>query len=107
MKRGDIVVASEKGPYAGKPRPWLVLQNSAFLDQPSSITVCVITSEAMPSAFRVAVMPDPRNNLRDASVVLLDKILTLRESAIDSIVGSLDDGAMTQVDEAARLWLNL
>ena len=107
MQRGDIVIASEKGPYAGKPRPWLVLQNSAFLDRPSSITVCMITSDAMPSAFRIAVMPDDRNNLLDASVVLLDKILTIRDVAVDTVIGSLDDGAMTRVDDAARLWLNL
>lgn len=107
MKRGSVVIAAERGSYAGKPRPWLVVQNGEMLDDPASVTVCAISSEAMGASFRVAVQPSPANGLNQPSLILADKILTLRFESIDRVAGEMDDATMRLVDAELRFWLDL
>lgn len=107
MKRGDVVIAGERGSFAGKPRSWLVLQADDFLDEPSSITVAMISSTADPAMFRVSVLPTATNGLEETSFVLADKIVTLRATSIVRIAGSIDRSAMIQVENAVRMWLDL
>ncbi len=102
-----IVIAAERGSYAGKPRPWLIVQNDAFLDDPASITVCAISSDEPNSSFRVVVSPTPENGLTHLSNVLIDKIVTIRASAIDKIAGQIGAASMKRVDSELRLWLDL
>jgi mRNA interferase MazF len=101
------VIAAERGSCAGKPRPWLVVQNGEMLDDPASVTVCAISGEAMAASFRVAVNPSPANGLDKPSLILADKLLTLRSQSIDGVVGELDDATMRQVDAELRFWLDL
>ena len=107
MKRGAIVVAAERGAFSGKPRPWLVIQGEAFLDEGATVTVCMISAGSEPSYFRIAVAPSRENGLVEPSTILADKILTLRARSIDKILGQLEPGAMARLDDALRLWLDL
>ncbi|HEX7709737.1 MAG TPA: type II toxin-antitoxin system PemK/MazF family toxin [Sphingomonadaceae bacterium] len=107
MKRGSVVIAAERGSFAGKPCPWLVVQNSDLLDDPVSITVCAISSDAVEASFRVAVAPTPANGLDRPSLVLIDKITTLRRESIDQVAGEIDTAIMRRVDAEIRFWLDL
>lgn len=107
MKRGSVVIAAERGSYAGKPRPWLIIQNPEMLDSASSITVCAISADAMAASFRVPVEPSAANGLDKPSLVLVDKIITLRAESIDRILGEIEESAMRQVDAELRFWLDL
>lgn len=101
------MIAAEKGAFTGKPRPWVVVQNTALLEDPRSITVCAISSDERLASFRIPVLPTETNGLRLPSLVLGDKLTTIRSESIDRIAGELDPAAMRAVDEALRLWLDL
>lgn len=92
---------------AGKPRPWLVLQNALFLDQPSTVTVCMISATAAPAVFRIPAAPDAVNGLTEVSTICIDKIVTLRLASITAIAGQLNAELLSRVDDALRLWLDL
>jgi mRNA interferase MazF len=107
LNRGSVVVAAEKGAFSGKPRPWLVIQNRHYLEPGSSLTVCMISSEVAPAFNRIAVSPTMQNGLEELSMVLVDKILTLRGQSVSRVIGQMDDSTMWRVDQALRLWLDL
>jgi mRNA interferase MazF len=107
LNRGSVVIAAERGSYAGKPRPWLVVQRGTLLDEPASITVCAISSDERTASFRVPILPTRGNGLQSPSVVLIDKIMTIRGVSIDRVIGELDASTMRRVDEELRFWLDL
>jgi mRNA interferase MazF len=107
LKRGSIVIAGEKGPFSGKPRPWLVIQRTRFLDPASSVTVCAISASAHEAEFRIPLLPSKQNGLEQASRILVDKLLTVRGDSIEREIGVADETTMARVDEALRLWLDL
>lgn len=59
------------------------------------------------AVFRIAITADGANGLDQDSVVLVDKVVTLRVGAIVRRVGGLSSAAMVQVDHALRRWLDL
>jgi mRNA interferase MazF len=108
VKRGDVVVAAERGRLTSKPRPWLVVQSDIFNDHHSSFTAALITSQISNSPlFRIEVTPNADNGLTENSVVQTDKLATLSRDSISHRIGSLDLSLMDKVDEAMRLWLQL
>jgi mRNA interferase MazF len=107
LKRGSVVIAAERGSYAGKPRPWLIIQNAEMLENASSITACAISSDAMEASFRIALDATPNNGLERRSLVLVDKIITLRAESIVREAGAIDEDTMRAVDAELRFWLDL
>lgn len=107
MKRGTIVLAAERGQYTRKPRPWLVVQNTEMLDNPSSVTVCAISTDQRAATFRVPVAPSAENGLDRPSTILPDKILTIRSESIVGELGEADEATMLRVDAEIRFWLDL
>ena len=107
MKRGSVVIAAERGSYAGKPRPWLVIQNAEMLENASSITVCAISADAMDASFRVPLEPSAANGLDKPSLALVDKIVTLRAESIVRVAGEVEDAPMRRIDAELRFWLDL
>jgi mRNA interferase MazF len=107
VKRGSVVIAAERGSFTGKPRPWLVVQNSDMLEEPASITVCAISSEAVEASFRVPLKPTAANGLDRPSLVLADKITTLRAESIVRVAGEIDSAIMRRIDTEMRFWLDL
>lgn len=108
IDRQKIVTVRIKGPYTGKPRPWLVIQSNAFVKL-HSVTLCMLTStlvEGIPM-LRIDVQPSDENGLDRPSQVQIDKIVTVPRDAIDQYVGRLEDHHMRQVEDAVSFFLDL
>ena len=107
MKRGEIWTAAGGSNYAGKPRPWVVVQADDF-EIESSIILCGFTSEPGNHArLRPRIEPTAGNGLRETSRVMVDKITALPRNLIDKHIGELSHDDMKRVDRALRLVLAL
>ena len=108
MKRGDFVVAAERGRLTGKPRPWLVIQSDAFNDYHASVTLALVTSGISDSPyFRVAVLPSPENGLTEPSIIQVDKLATVSRDNITKVIGKASEAELAEVDNALKRWLDL
>lgn len=107
MRRGDIWTISGGAPYAGKPRPAVILQDDSF-DGTASITICAFTTdETEAPLFRLAIEPNRRNGLRVACQLMVDKITTVPKSKIGVQVGRLDDKDILRLNQAVLVFLGL
>ncbi|MDP4026247.1 type II toxin-antitoxin system PemK/MazF family toxin [Methylobacterium sp. NEAU 140] len=106
--RGDIIILATKGAYTGKPRPWVVVQNSAFAGL-DSVTVCLITTELIAGVpmLRIDVKPTMGNGLSADSQVQIDKIVTVPATKIKQKVGRLEAATMQDVSRAIAFFLDL
>ncbi len=108
MKRGDIVIAAERGDYAGKPRPYVVVQSTMAVDGAAAITLCPLTSRLTGmNLFRVAVPPVHGTGLIVSSEIQVDRITTIRRTRVRDVIGTLPNECLKQVDAALRRWLAL
>lgn len=108
MKRGDIVIAADRGEFTTKPRPYLVVQRQSTIADSSTVTVCPMTTMCVGAGpFRIAVAKSAGNGLDDDSEVEVDRIVTIRQRRVRQVVGSIEARQLTQVDAALRLWLDL
>src|SRR5947209_10049373 len=110
MYRGDVVIIAQKGVYEGKPRPAVVVQNQALLEDHPSILVCLISAgeQNLDDVFyRIAVQPSSRNGLKEASTILADKIATIRRKNIGGVIGRLEEAALGRLDSALALFQGL
>ena len=108
MKRGDFVIAAERGRLTGKPRPWLVVQSDAFNDHHASITLALVTSGTADFPyFRVAVLPRPDNGLAEPSIIQVDKLATVSRDNIACVIGNASEAELAEVDDALKRWLDL
>lgn len=108
ITRGAIVIAAGPGEYAGKPRPFLVIQSDTFNPTHGSVTLCPVTSVVQGwSLLRVPVSAEPDTGLGHASEVQIDKVQTLRRGRITEVVGHAAEATMELVDQALRRWLQL
>lgn len=108
MKRGAVVVIAVKGPYTGKPRPAVVVQDALFNDIHASVTVCPVTSATVDAPlFRVALHAGPRTGLTSSSQVMVDKIVSVPREAIGKTIGHCSAVEMGGIDDALRRWLGL
>jgi mRNA-degrading endonuclease toxin of MazEF toxin-antitoxin module len=101
MQRGDVVVIAQKG--EGKPRPAIIIQNEELLADHPSILVCLLTASNDPMGeafYRIPIEPDSVNGLRTPSLILVDKIATIRRENIGSIIGSLDETRLERLNTA-------
>ena len=108
MKRGDFVIAAERGRLTGKPRPWLVVQADAFNEHHASVTLALVsTGVAEFPYFRVGVAPTSGNGLVEPSVVHIDKLATVSRDNIVQVIGSATESELAEVDVALRGWFDL
>ncbi|MGD0633896.1 MAG: type II toxin-antitoxin system PemK/MazF family toxin [Beijerinckiaceae bacterium] len=97
MKRGDIVVVSPPGAY-GKPRPAIVVQSDA-LDGADSVLLALLTSTLRDvPLFRLTLVPDSRNALKEVSQVMVDKILTVPRNKCGAIIGQIDTASLVSLN---------
>ena len=107
MNRGDVVLAAGRGDY-GKARPWIVVQSDPVAATHPSITLCPVTTvDREDPNFRVPLEPSTTNGLREKSLIMVDKIQTLRREHVKARIGSIDAGTTREVDTALRVWLGL
>jgi mRNA interferase MazF len=109
LRRGAVVLATDKSTdYGGKLRPMLVVQNDATLDISEGVTVCMFTTTmAETEPMRVAFQPAPANGLDQPSMLMIDKIATIRRHRVREVVGAAGAAKMREVDNALRRWLEL
>lgn len=109
MRRGSIVIIAQRGVYEGKPRPAVIIQAEALLDHPS-VLVCLIGdggSDGSRPFYRVPLEPSPANGLRKASVIMVDKIVTIRKDRLRQEIGQLDVATLGHLNGALALFQGL
>lgn len=110
MRRGDVVIIAQKGVYEAKPRPAVVIQSEALLADHPSILVCLITTTddaATGAFFRISVAPSSNNGLKTASIIQVDKVVTIRRANLGKVVGRLDEATMGRLNSALALFQGL
>ncbi len=108
MTRGAIVVVAARGAYTGKPRPAVVVQSDLFNRTHASVTLCPVTSDIVDAPlFRVMLPPGRRTGLRQASQVMVDKIVSVPRCAITEEIGECTDEELDAVADGLRRWLAL
>lgn len=108
LHRGSVVFYGERGEFTGKLRPGVIVQHESTLEAAPSVTLCGITTTAVPSnAARVSVMPSPENGLEAPSFVMIDKIASISRQRVRHVFGQLGQDEITAVDYALRMWLEL
>jgi mRNA interferase MazF len=107
MKRGEIWTVSGGAPYAGKPRPAVIVQEDRF-EATSSITLCVFTTDpTVAPLLRMLVEPTDRNGLKSASRLMIDKITTVPKPRIGKRLGKLNDEDVVRLNRALTVFLGL
>jgi mRNA interferase MazF len=105
--RGDVVMAVVPGDF-GKPRPVVIVQADAFLENHATVTVCPLTTHLTGlHLFRITVVPDKHNGLNEPSEIMVDKLSSLRRERFGSSIGRLSVRDLNAVDEALGRWLAL
>jgi mRNA interferase MazF len=105
LKRGEIWTGTGDVPYAGKPRPVVIVQSNHF-DVLDSITVCGFTTDPLDMPLlRIPIEPTPVNGLQSASRIMVDKILTVPRNKLGYRVGRLNDGDLAKLDQAIATFL--
>lgn len=107
MKRGEVWTIAAGGPYTGKPRPAVIVQDDRF-DATASITVCLFTQdETAAPLFRPSIEADRTNGLTAESRLMADKITTVPHSKLGRKVGTLSATDMLRLERAMLVFLGL
>ena len=108
LRRGAVVLYAERGEYTGKLRPGIVVQRNSTLADAPSVTLCGLTSQAMPSHdARIVVVPDDDNGVDHVSFAMIDKVVSISRPRVREVVGQIDAETMRRIDYALKLWLEL
>jgi mRNA interferase MazF len=107
MKRGEVWTVSDGGPYAGKARPAVIVQEDRF-DSTRSITLCVFTTDPTEAPLlRMLIEPTDRNGLSSASRLMLDKVTTVPKARLGKRIGKLNDEDVVRLNRALTVFLGL
>lgn len=107
VKRGDIYTAAVRGPYTGKPRPVVVLQDDRF-DATASVTVCPLTTTRTEAPLvRLPIEAGATNGLSEPSNLMVDRVTTMPRENLRTRLGRLSDGDMLRLDRAVIVFLGL
>jgi mRNA interferase MazF len=107
MKRGEIWTVAGGKDYAGKPRPAVIVQDDRF-DATASTTICAFTTDPTDAPlFRLLVIPDERNGLREPSRLMVDKLTTVPKAKLGARIGSLGDEDLVRLNRAMVVFLGL
>jgi mRNA interferase MazF len=106
VRRGDIVIMAGGGPYAGKPRPAVIVQSDDF--ELPSMAVCLITTENVGAPLaRIAIEPNQTNGLNQPSWIMVDKIASLPRRRFGRTIGRLTDEQLLALNRALSVFLGL
>ena len=101
MTRGEIYTAAARGPYTGKPRPVVMLQDDRF-DATASVTVCPFTTNPVEAPLlRLPIEPSEDNGLEQPSQLMVDKVTTVPRSSLGERLGKLRDGELRSPEPVA------
>ncbi len=107
MTRGEIHKAAARGPYTGKPRPVVVVQDDRF-DATASVTVCPFTTNPVDAPMvRIPIEPSKDNGLDRLSSLMVDKVTTVPRSSLGDRLGRLSDDELVQLNRSLMVFLGL
>jgi mRNA interferase MazF len=107
MKRGEVWTVSAGSPYAGKPRPAVIVQEDRF-EATSSITICAFTTDPTNAPLlRMLVAPTDDNGLSSASRLMIDKVTTVPKARLGKRIGRLNDEDIVRLNRALTVFLGL
>ena len=107
-KRGDLWIGSDRGDYAKKPRPVLIMQDDSLASDLESVIVCPFTTHREHSgATRIPVEPSSLNGLDEPSMLQIDKIAAMRSTGLDKKIGQLDETDLARAETAVAMILGL
>lgn len=107
MRRGDVYTAAVRGPYTGKPRPVVVLQDDRF-DATTSITVCPLTTSTVAAPLaRVPIEATDTNGLGEVSRLMVDRVTTMPRENLRTRLGRLSDEDVVRLSRAVIVFLGL
>ena len=111
MKRGDIYYADLSpvvGSEQGGVRPVLIVQNDIGNRYSPTVIAAAITSQTDTNKLPTHIELDcKRCGLSRDSIVLLEQIRTIDKRRLREKMGSLDAGAMSQVNKALSISFGL
>lgn len=107
MRRGEIYTAAARGPYTGKPRPVLIVQDDRF-DATASVTVCPFTTSPVEAPLlRLPIDPSEENGLDQPSQLMVDKVTTVPRSSLGDRLGKLRDDEFVALNRSLLVFLGL
>jgi mRNA interferase MazF len=107
VTRGEIYTAAARGPYTGKPRPVVILQDDRF-DATASVTVCPFTTNPVEAPLvRLPVDPSADNGLEQPSQLMVDKVTTVPRSSLGERLGKLRDEELVALNRSLIVLLGL
>ncbi len=107
MTRGEIYTAAARGPYTGKPRPVVILQDDRF-DATASVTVCPFTTNPVEAPLvRLPIDPSADNGLQQPSQLMVDKVTTVPRSGLGERLGKLRDEELLALNRSLIVFLGL
>jgi mRNA interferase MazF len=107
VTRGEIYTAATRGPYTGKPRPVVILQDDRF-DATASITVCPFTTNPVEAPLlRLPIEPSEQNGLDQLSQLMVDKVTTVPRSSLGQRLGRLRDDERVALNRSLIVFLGL
>jgi mRNA interferase MazF len=106
MKRGDLVTVAMSDDF-GKPRPAIIIQSDHFAAT-DTVTLVLLSSTLVDAPLiRIIVHPTPRNGLRAASQIMIDKTMTVRRERIEDVFGHTDEETMTAVSRSLAVFFGI
>jgi mRNA-degrading endonuclease toxin of MazEF toxin-antitoxin module len=88
----------------GKQRPAVIVQSPLFLANAPTVTFCLMTgSVQFINPMRILVKPTKRNGLNQASLIQVDKIITVGAERIRNRIGSITPTQLATLDAALKL----
>lgn len=107
MRRGEIYTAAARGPYTGKPRSVLIVQDDRF-DATASVTVCPFTTSPIEAPLlRLPIGPSGENGLDQPSQLMVDKVTTVPRSSLGERLGKLRDDELVALNRSLLVLLGL
>jgi mRNA interferase MazF len=107
LRRGEIWAASGGPDYAGKPRPFVIVQDER-LGISTSISVCGFTTDpAEAPAHRILIRPTDLNRLQVQSHIMVDKVTTIPAAKLGYRVGRLDGQDVLRLNRALLVHFGL
>lgn len=111
VKRGDVYFADLSpvvGSEQGGVRPVLVIQNDIGNRFSTTIIIAAITAKLEKPCLPTHIEVDAKKYDFDRdSIVLLEQIRTIDKKRLRKKITHLDDGIMSQVDEAIKISLGI
>jgi mRNA interferase MazF len=73
-----------------------------------SVVICLISSHLVNAeALRIPLDPAPENGLRQASPIMVDKVVTVPRARIGAVIGRLDDATLLHLNRTLAFVVGL